>query len=384
MKKEANNKTEIGLILISGATLLIPGFMNFKRMRLMATDKLSAPECLGMFFWVVVALTVLMLALAIINKPKAYIAIEGISLFMLVTLFFLESEALATIPDAESYSRLSFGVGMWLWMASIACILIKVSEKTGNKMFLRVFLAAALIVTGVLFATGNLEGLAVVKEYHSSNDMYIQNLLQHIKITIFVMIAGIAIGIPLGYWVHRSERAEKVIFSVINITETLPGISFIALLMIPFAYLSTNFPELRKFGIVQFGAGPAAVALTFYAIFPIVHYTRAGLKMVGDSHIEVARAVGMKERSILFRIMVPIALPEIMNGIRIASVYTVTGVSLAAMCGGGGMGKYMLNGESLDAVLLGAIPVIAMAFILDKGILWITRKYTHRRTAESV
>lgn len=381
MRRQITNKTICGLIIISLASLFMPGFMLFKRMRLVANETVSAKACLMEFFWVAIALTIVMLMLAYLDNTTAYKAIQGIAFAMLLGVLYFESRALMLLPlEAEEYSRLSFGPGMWLWLLSIAGLMIKINERLPeNKIFVAFALLTLAGLVG-LVATGKLDGLAIIKEYYANDAMYFYNLGQHIKLTIIVMIGGILIGVPLGYLVNQSKRVESITFSIINITETIPGISFIAIMMIPFAFLSTNFPELRKFGIVQFGAGPAVFALIFYAVFPIVHYTRAGFKMIGNDYVEVAKAMGMKTSTIFMRIMAPIALPEIMTGIRIASIYSVSGVTLASMCGGGGMGMYLLQGDSLDTVLIGAIPVIIMAFILDKGILWFNNRFTYRKT----
>ncbi|PKM73395.1 MAG: hypothetical protein CVU91_05570 [Firmicutes bacterium HGW-Firmicutes-16] len=363
------NKTIIVLVLISGVALVLPQFMYFKKLRIVANEIISALFCLGDAFYIVMGLIFIVLVLVLLDKHWAYCAAELFCCAAFVLLLYYESQSLESLPlEKTEFSRLSFGPGMWLWLASTAGVIIKASERVKLKWWLPLIISISALLIAALAVEGRLDGLAVMKEYYSQKSMYLENLITHITITLGVMAAAIIIGVPLGYLVQKSKAAEKITFSIINITETIPGISFIALLMIPFALLSTKYPELRQFGIKQFGAGPACVALTFYAVFPIVHNTRAGFKLVDGNFVEVAKAMGMSGSTIFFKIMLPLAFPAIINGIRIAAVYTVTGTTLASMIGGGGLGYYMLQTDSMDTVLLGAIPVVIMAFSIDKGL----------------
>ena len=153
----------------------------------------------------------------------------------------------------------------------------------------------------------------------------------------------------------------------------------IAILIIPLSALSNKYPVLANYGIMGFGMAPAFIALVFYALFPLVHNTRAAFKLVDDYYIEIAHALGMNRKRTFFTITLPMAFPTILSGIRIAAVYTFTGMVLAAFIGGGGLGFYMINSDSMDLILLGVIPMIIITFIVDNGLKWAVEKMSYGR-----
>lgn len=372
-KKAEINKVVFVLSLIAIAALFLPGFIYFKKQRIMISTSLTAQQCLCEHFYIILTLTILVTVLICLKHKSMPYLTEALIGFTFVLLLFDISSALGWLPlDKTEYSRLSFGPAMWLWIFCMAGIIIKITEKADKKWLISLLLFLPLSIVIILAVTGKLNGLAIMMEYHSKQNMYWDNISKHIMISLGVMIASVIIGIPLGYLVSKSTGAEKAIFGVINITETIPGISFIAIMMIPFAYLSSHFPQLRAFGIKAFGPGPACVALTFYGVFPIIHNTRAAFKLISAEYTEIAASMGMTNRQIFFKILIPMAFPTILNGIRIALVYTISGVTLASFIGGGGLGYYMLQTDSIDTVLLGVIPVVLMTFIADKGLRFVS------------
>ena len=368
-----SKKIIAGLLFISIISLFVPNFLLFKKTRLRTSISLSAKESLGAFLFVILVITIIMFILLWIEWSYNIYIIMMLSSINIIVLIYSTANALSwLLLDKTEYSRLSFGPVSWLWMTCMFLVCIKASENVKNKGY-PLFLGVIVVILIVsLLLSHSLDGLSVLKEYQSSKNMYWKNMESHIWISAIVMLVSIAIGVPLGYLVNKNKYLDRIVFGVINITETIPGISFIAFLMIPFTYLSTNFPGLRDYGIKAFGPGPACIALIFYAIFPIIHNTRAAFKSIDELYIEVAQAMGMERKKIFFQIMIPMAFPTVLNGVRIALVYTISGVTLAAFIGGGGLGYYMLKSESMDTVLLGLIPVIIMTFIVDKGMRFVT------------
>ncbi|KMT22929.1 ABC transporter permease [Clostridium cylindrosporum] len=365
------------LTLFSIMLLFSPNFINFKKMRIQTSVSLSANTCLGSGFKFILIGCIIIFLLSLVRKRYKYTGyfcglLAGI--LIIVTLYYM-SNALKWLPlDKTPYSRLTIGLTMWIWLFVMYGIIIKSLEGINNKFqrYSIIFIPLALLI--ILLITHNLSGLGIVMEYESKKDRLWLALIKHIEISISVIASAILIGVPLGYLINRSQKLDKIIFSILNITETLPAISFIAILMIPLYILSNKFHVLRKMGISGFGVAPAFIALLFYALFPILHNTRAAFKSIDKSYLETAQSMGMRYGKIFLSIEVPIALPIILSGIRLAVIYTISAVSLAAFTGGGGLGVFLVERESMDLMILGILPIVIVTFLFDSFIKIIIEK----------
>ena len=173
----------------------------------------------------------------------------------------------------------------------------------------------------------------------------------HLVYTVVSVSFGFLMGLLLGVLLSRLPRLSKVIFPVLSIFNTVPGIVFIGLL---FLWLN---------------ARPATVliALSIYATFPVLKNTYAGLMTVDQQYKEAARGCGMDHWQRLSMVELPLAMPTIIGGLRISTVYTVSWAVLAAMIGQGGLGDFIYQGVSSNnntLILQGAIPAAILAFLL--------------------
>ena len=173
----------------------------------------------------------------------------------------------------------------------------------------------------------------------------------HLVYTVVSVSFGFLMGLLLGVLLSRLPRLSKVIFPLLSIFNTVPGIVFIGLL---FLWLN---------------ARPATVliALSIYATFPVLKNTYAGLMAVDQQYKEAARGCGMDHWQRLSMVELPLAMPTIIGGLRISTVYTVSWAVLAAMIGQGGLGDFIYQGVSSNnntLILQGAIPAAILAFLL--------------------
>ena len=173
----------------------------------------------------------------------------------------------------------------------------------------------------------------------------------HLVYTVVSVSFGFLMGLLLGVLLSRLPRLSKVIFPILSIFNTVPGIVFIGLL---FLWLN---------------ARPATVliALSIYATFPVLKNTYAGLMAVDQQYKEAARGCGMDHWQRLSMVELPLAMPTIIGGLRISTVYTVSWAVLAAMIGQGGLGDFIYQGVSSNSntlILQGAIPAAVLAFLL--------------------
>lgn len=180
---------------------------------------------------------------------------------------------------------------------------------------------------------------------------------QHLVLTGAAVLGGVLLGLPLGILSHRVTSLRGPVLWTAGILQTIPSLALLAMLLI-----ATN----------SMGFLPAWIALTLYALLPIVRNTVTGLDGVPPGTVEAARGVGMTNAQRLFRVELPLALPVIVAGIRTAAIISVGIATLAAFIAAGGLGVYIFRGISLrnyELIFAGAIPAAILALVVD-GAIW--------------
>ncbi|GGP23377.1 ABC transporter permease [Silvimonas iriomotensis] len=278
-----------------------------------------------------------------------------------------EAQRLA-MTDSD-YSRTSFGGGGWVlwalgWLAA-ADALGQLRLSPRNTVLAALAVLAPCI--GLLFS-GQLSELAVLKEYANHQDVFDAALSRHLEIVAATLVPTLLIGIPLGVLVFRRNWLRGPVFSVLNLIQTIPSIALFGLLIAPLAALAAHVPVLARLGVSGIGVTPAVIALTLYSLLPMARSTAAGLEQVPGPVVEAARGMGMSRRQVFWHVEVPLALPVLLSGLRITTVQAIGLTTVAALIGAGGFGAILFQGllsSALDLVLLGAMPVIALAIAAD-------------------
>lgn len=180
----------------------------------------------------------------------------------------------------------------------------------------------------------------------------LEGLQQHLFLSIVSILIAILIAVPLGIYISRRKKIAEPVIGITAIFQTIPSLAL-------FGFL------LPLFGI---GSTTAIIALTVYALLPILRNTYTGITGVDQSAVEAGRGMGMTKNQILRMIELPLALPIIMAGLRTATVLTIGVATLAAFIGAGGLGDLIYRGLSTtrnELVLAGAIPAALLALIID-------------------
>ncbi|PVF21978.1 osmoprotectant uptake system permease [Yersinia pestis] len=297
----------------------------------------------------------------------------SIALYWLIILFaeLLLAGATATqlAGGEESLVRTSLGGGFWLMSGvSLLIAIDSLSRVIAHPVWRSLAIALLMLPIIALLASGQLDQLSLMKEYVNRRDVFDDALWRHIQILLTTLVPAVVIGIPLGLLCFHSHRLQGAIFSTLNIIQTIPSIALFGLLIAPLSGLAAAIPWLAELGIGGIGLAPAIIALVLYALLPLVRNVVAGLEAVPDSVVESAKGMGMTRQQLFFRVQMPIAMPLILSGVRIIAVQTVGLAVVAALIGAGGLGAIVFQGllsSALDLVLLGVIPVIAMAVIVD-------------------
>lgn len=178
---------------------------------------------------------------------------------------------------------------------------------------------------------------------------------EHLWLTGFAMLFATAISVPLGIWLTRAPRWSGPVISVANILQTIPSLAMFGFLL-PLPWLGERAARI------------AIVALTAYALLPILRNTYAGIRAIDPAVLEVAQALGMTGTQRLFKVELPLAASFILAGLRTATVTCVGIATIAAAVGAGGLGELIFRGvASVDnrLILAGAIPAALLALLAD-------------------
>lgn len=309
--------------------------------------------------------------LSLLARARRYAWLTALTASTLLALiFWLSGDAAQQLAlQGSPLARTSWGSGCWL-MAALSGLIAAdaITRITSSHLWRMVGNLLVMLPALLLLLSGQLDQLSLLKEYHNRQEVFDAALLQHLTILLATMVPALLIGVPLGVLCYRSKRWQTPIFSTLNIIQTVPSIALFGLLIAPLAGLAAAWPWLAKLGISGIGMAPAIVALVLYALLPLVRSVVAGLQSVPASVIESASGMGMTRGQMFFCVQLPLALPLFLTGVRILAVQTVGMAVVAALIGAGGFGAIVFQGllsSALDLVLLGVLPVIAMAVIVD-------------------
>lgn len=184
----------------------------------------------------------------------------------------------------------------------------------------------------------------------------------HLILSFTALGISLLVAFPIGLWIAKKKKISQVVINVFNAMRVVPSL---AILFLALPYLGLGFV-------------PSLIALTVLAFPPVLISTYTGIRGVTPSIIESASGMGMNKAQVLTQIEIPLAIPAIISGIRIASVEVISSATLASFIGGGGLGDFITRGFALYDVpimLVGAIPVALFALLSE--IFWssILKRY---------
>lgn len=186
----------------------------------------------------------------------------------------------------------------------------------------------------------------------SWRDRLILNTITHIKITLIALIFGCVVALVLAFVIFRSVKLSRSVIYISGLMQTIPSIALLAL-MIPL------------FGI---GELPAVIALFLYSLLPILRSAVTALTTIDPVLVNVSRAIGMTRFQQLKNVIFPLALPNILSGIRTATIICIGTATLAAFIGAGGLGEPIVTGLALNdtnLILQGAVPAACLAIVVE-------------------
>ncbi len=194
-------------------------------------------------------------------------------------------------------------------------------------------------------------------------DKIYARFLEHIELTVLAVAIGLAISLPLAVYAYRHRWLYAPLTWVTGILYTIPSLALFAFLL-PYTGLTVKTAEIGLVG---------------YTLLILIRNIVAGLSGVPSDVREAARGMGYSDRQLLWRVEMPLALPVIMAGIRLATVTTVGLVTVTALIGKGGLGFFILSGMRTDfitAILVGSVLSLLLAIVVDGLMVWGEHKAT--------
>jgi osmoprotectant transport system permease protein len=192
---------------------------------------------------------------------------------------------------------------------------------------------------------------------------------EHLLIVLAAVGAAVIAGIPLGIYCTRHTRAGRVMLRAVDVIQTIPSLALFGFLIpVPF--------------IGGIGMRTAIVALILYSLLPIVRNTVIGIRGVDANVHQAGVAMGFTPRQLLFEVELPLALPSILAGVRIATVVGIGVATIAAAVGGGGLGTFIFRGVAMvdtPLILAGALPAAGLAIAADVFFSALERRLVRAR-----
>ncbi|MGP4034581.1 ABC transporter permease [Pantoea agglomerans] len=356
------------LTLLTLALVALP-FLNFAPNRLVAGEPLMGWQISRFGLLLLPLLTLWLLLWRHPTRITLMLALLAAELMLAAIIWLSGHQAILLSQQGSRLARTSFASGLWCSGALILLLITdQVRQLTRHRLAQLLLNLQVWLLPLLLLFSGQLSDLSLLKEYANRHAVFDAALSRHLTLLAGTVVPALMIALPLGVTLFRRPGWQGGVFGVLNVIQTVPSVALFGLLIAPLAGLAQQFPWLGDWGISGIGMAPALIALVLYALLPLVRSVVVGLQQVPHEVRESARGVGMSGWQQFIAVDVPLALPVWLAGLRVVVVQTLGMAVVAALIGAGGFGAIIFQGllsSALDLVLLGVIPVIALAVVID-------------------
>src|SRR5579863_5124734 len=352
--------------VVGAAALLWLPFVVLKPNRILPGDARSLVAVLPPAALIACLASLILVALAAIAISNARLRLTAALLGLIVVAAAIATAGNLLTPPGNRVVRVAPGSGFWVLLVAVGLMATDAITRLRPRPAARVaMLALFAALTLFALAHGTFDHLSVMREYAVNAGRFAREVRQHVWLALGSLGAAVIVALPLGILCHRVPRLRGGVLGTLNVIQTIPAIALFGILMAPLGALAAAVPLAAQLGIRGIGAAPALVALFLYSLLPIVANTVTGLKRVSRAAVEAAHGMGMTDWQVLTGVELLLALPVILTGIRVVLVQNIGMVTVAALIGGGGLGAFVFQGigqTAIDLVLLGAIPIVTLAF----------------------
>ncbi|NVM77730.1 osmoprotectant transport system permease protein [Duganella sp. SG902] len=247
---------------------------------------------------------------------------------------------------AQEWARFAIASGAWGTLAAVYIGAFALYAEAPR------WLALPVAALTALAWVAPYQHLGVVMEYRMASDVFYEELLRHLLLVATALPPAMLIGAAIGLAAARGKTLESVLLGAVGLLQTIPSIALFGLLL----------------PVLGLGARPAILAMVLYGLWPVVVHTHTGLTSVPPAMLDAARGVGMSAWQKFWRVELPLAAPFFIEGVRGAMLMLIGLATVAVLVNAGGLGYFLLRGTEQavpDLVLLGSLPVVALAFGAD-------------------
>lgn len=366
------------IVLVSLSLIMLVAFWIFDVVS-MAPNRIVAGTGYGAleaFGWPGVLLaTLLFSSIALFSwqpNVRHYQAMLSSVVFLmaLMPLGLIASSYLLIDPDFPQ-ARLAIGAAYWIVLFLLLLCLVEIRLRLNLTRLGPTLLLSGIALIWWLCAALWLDSLALVQEFRARDRQFLTAVGQHIRLVSTAVGVSVVLGLLLAMLMRRYARLQKVAFSLLNFLQTIPSLALFGLLLAPLAWLAAKVPLLAQLGVSGIGTTPALIALIAYSLLPMVRNTYIALEEVSPNTLEAAKGMGMRSGQRFWQVRLPLALPVLLEGVRITTVQAIGLTAVAALIGAGGLGTFIFQGlgqAAMDMVLLGALPILIMALVVDAGL----------------
>ncbi len=366
-----HDRVQLVLAAAGIAAIFFASFLNFAPNRLARSAAHGLLEAPSLQKWAVIGALAALFSLSLMKQQRTRSAVACIAAGVLSWGILAAAGSLAFTLTAAGppAARASPGAAFWT-LGAVAVFAIASAMQTAHlgllaRSVIGLFFCAAAVI---MAAAGSFDQLSLVREFANISGVFLKELLRHVSLVGAAALLALLISVPLTLVVLRRQTLANAVLASLAILQTVPSIALFGVLIAPLSRLGEHFPFFPRIGISGTGAAPAIIALILYSLLPLVRSFHAGLSGVAPDVKEAAAALGFNRRQILLKIEVPLALPALLSGLRVATVQAIGLATVAALIGAGGLGTFIFQGigqYALDLVLLGAFPVILLALIAN-------------------
>lgn len=365
--------------LTGAAAAFVPSGISFNENRIIEGEPVSLVVGLGAWGWVIVGVWIAAALVALSPLPdrvRGNVATLLGGAAPVLMLWAAGAAAAAWVQQSSDIARTSL---LWAsWLSLFASYVVIFAATAWLAPGWRRGLLTYLPVIGViaLALTGRLSQLSVALEYANNADDFAVQLRLHLAYVAGAVSVGLVLGLALGLLAHRKRAFEPVVFGTLNVLQVFPTLAFIGLMYPVLSGLSDRFAVFERLGVRGVGWAPVIIVLSAYAVYPIARNTYTALTSLDGGVLDAARGVGMGRTRLLLEVELPLALPVIVAGLRVALVQTTAGAIVAGLIGGGGLGTFVFLGAAetaTDLILLGVIPIMVLALFFDRSALALQR-----------
>ncbi len=322
--------------------------------------------------WLLLPITLLLALCAWPSRRRQALrdglAALGAGLLLVGLVAVAGQEAALQSRQGSTLARIALGGGFWaatlLAWAMAADALRRLPLGRAGRAAAQ---AGLLLALAGLLAGGMLDQLSLLKEYANRQEVFQAALWRHGQIVVAALLPTLLIGLPLGLAAARRPALGRPVLAALNLVQTVPSIALFGLLIAPLAAVGAAWPAS---GVQGIGLLPAVIALTLYALLPVVHGLASGLQQVDPAVVDAATGMGLDARQRFWQVELPLALPVLWSALRLTTVQLIGLAVVAALIGAGGLGAIIFQGllsSALDLVLLGVLPVVGLALAVDAG-----------------